>query len=330
MIKIFYNKNLVYKKELLDKFPDAKEVNGIMECPAVDCWYLEKNVLLRDTLDFNFVPPNSERQCLLAFTNKNSKGLYFIPKTVDFDSIKEIETDMFINAYDVFFLSCGELIADEMYEKLQEHCPRVKRIKDVLGIYNAHKEAARQSSTPYFYVVDADVEVCKSFNFEHTVQPYEFDMISIWHCKNSVNDLEYGHGGIKLLPTFLFDNQGPNDLDITTSLSKTIRVIPELCGIHNINFTPFNAWRTAFREGVKLQIDVIKNASKESESRLRTWTTKGISKKYGSYVVLGAREGKKYALKFSNDPNALRIINNTGLLYEKFTDCFPNIKDLKL
>ena len=233
-------------------------------------------------------------------------------------------------SYDVFFLSCGELIAEEMYKKLQEHCPRVKRIKDVLGIYNAHKAAALNSNTPYFYVVDADVEVFKSFNFNHTVQPYEFDMITIWHCKNSVNDLEYGNGGIKLLPKFLFDVYSSNALDITTSLSKTLRVVPELCGIHHINFTPFNTWRSAFREGVKLQMNVIDNGSKESEDRLRVWTSKGVSKKYGSYAILGAKEGKKYALEHCNNSKALRIINDTGLLYEKFVTCFPNIKHLKL
>jgi len=232
--------------------------------------------------------------------------------------------------YDVFFLSYGELIAEEMYKKLQEHCPRVKRIKDVPGIYNAHKAAALDSNTPFFYVVDADVEVFESFNFDHIVQPYEFDMITIWHCKNSVNDLEYGNGGIKLFPRFLFGVDRINAVDITTSLSKTLRVVPELCGIHHINFTPFNTWRSAFREGVKLQMDVIDNGSQESEDRLRVWTSKGVSKKYGSYAILGAKEGKKYALQHLKDSKALMAINDTGFLYEKFLQFFPNIKHLKL
>lgn len=331
MNKIFYNKNLIYKKELLAKFPEAQEVNDITECPLVDCWYLEKRVMLKDTFELDYKVPTWDRQYLHKFKNRNSRGLYFIPDTVDFDKVKEIESDIFIHVeYDVFFLSCGEPIAGEMYAKLKAQWPKVKRIKDVLGIYNAHKEAAKRSTTPYFYVVDADVEISESFNFDYTVQPYEFDMISIWHCKNSVNDLEYGNGGIKLLPTFLFDADEPTAIDITTSLSKTIRIMPELCGTHHINFTPFNAWRSAFREGVKLQMDVMNNGSKESENRLRVWTSKGVSKKYGSYAILGAKEGKKYALEFFNNSMALRIINDTGLLYEKFVNCFPNIKDLKL
>jgi hypothetical protein len=331
MNKIFYHKDLIYKNELLSKFPNAEQVDDIKDCPLVDCWYLEKHVRLKDTFDVDYTVPTWDRQYLYKFKNKNSTGLYFIPNTVDFDNIREVELDIFNSAgYDVFFLCCGELIADEMYAKLKRQVPTAKKIENVLGIYNAHKEAAKNSTTPYFYVVDADVEVFETFHFDHVIQPYEFDMIHIWHCKNSVNDLEYGNGGIKLLPTFLFEADEPTNIDITTSLSKTIRVVPELCGIHHINFTPFNAWRSAFREGVKLQIDVINSGSTESEHRLRVWTSKGVSKKYGSYAVLGAKEGKKYALENFNNSKALRIINDTGLLYEKFVTAFPNIKYLKL
>ena len=57
---------------------------------------------------------------------------------------------------DVFFLSYDEPFADEHYELLQLVAPHAKRVHGIKGIYNGHKECARQAMTENFYVIDAD------------------------------------------------------------------------------------------------------------------------------------------------------------------------------
>ena len=57
---------------------------------------------------------------------------------------------------DVFFLSYDEPFADENFELLKMFAPHAKRVHGIKGIFDAHKECARQSKTGHFYVCDAD------------------------------------------------------------------------------------------------------------------------------------------------------------------------------
>ena len=72
---------------------------------------------------------------------------------------------------DVFFLSYNEPFADEHFELLKIKAPHAKRVHGIKGIFNAHKECAKQSMTTHFYVVDADAIIESDFNFDYTPSP---------------------------------------------------------------------------------------------------------------------------------------------------------------
>ena len=333
MIDIFYQKNSRTASIILEKYPDAIPVNSIEDCYSTKyCWYVDKDIILDKNFTTNFKLEESEELYIHQFENNGIKGLYLIPYRYKFkkDNYGEFNNKKIIATsavfytsvnYDIFFLSCGEPFAENHFQLLKNRFPFVRRIDGVKGIYAAHKVAAITSSTEYFWVVDADVLVSDQFYFNYKVQPQEFDVVHIWHSRNDINDAVYGNGGIKLLPKFLFDIEHIGKVDITTSLSDQIKILPEVAAIHTIGKNPYVAWRSAFREAVKLtlQDDV------DSRARLQTWMTKGLSKSNGGYAVLGAKAGNKYALSNSLDTLKIAKINDYAWLHSQFKEAYPKL-----
>jgi hypothetical protein len=222
--------------------------------------------------------------------------------------------------YDIFFLSYNEPNRWENWEILQRRFPNAKIIDGVSNIYLSHKLAAEQSSTDHFFVVDADNEVLDSFDFNYFVEDYDFDLVHIWHSRNEINDLEYGNGAIKLFPKILFEST-KSGIDISTSLSNKIKIVPEVASINRFASSPWNAWRSAFRETAKLASGAIKRSDQaENQTRLTAWCTKGLDRKFGEYVIPGANAGAKYGFENKENQDALSLINNWSWLYEQFND----------
>jgi hypothetical protein len=79
---------------------------------------------------------------------------------------------------------------------------------------------------------------------------------------------------------------------------------------------PFSTWKSAFRECVKLSSKLITNQDdKETEERLRTWTTVGCE-----YSIAGALAGASYGNANKNNIVALNKINDYDWLSSKFTE----------
>jgi hypothetical protein len=87
----------------------------------------------------------------------------------------------------------------------------------------------------------------------------------IFHAHNPVTELTYGHQAMIAYNKKLVLNNAGTGLDFT--LDNAHEVVPILSGTADYAYTPWMAWRTAFRECVKLrgQTDV------ESQYRLRKW-----------------------------------------------------------
>ena len=109
---------------------------------------------------------------------------------------------------DVFFLSYDEDFADENYELVQLIAPHAKHVRGIKGIFNAHKECARQSLTKNFYVIDADAILERGFyfDFEPSDDIEWWPAVPqtacghVWRSRNPINGLVYGYGGVKLFP----------------------------------------------------------------------------------------------------------------------------------
>ncbi len=225
--------------------------------------------------------------------------------------------------FDIIFISYQEPNADENYYKLLDRFPRAKRIHGVKGIHQAHIEAAKLSTTDMFWVVDADAVVEPTFNFEVEQFPehdtYTKSIVRVWRSRNPINDLEYGFGGVKLLPKQMTINMDLTKADMTTSISPSFKAMPEVSNITDINPDPFNAWKSAFRECVKLSSKTITGqVNEETEYRLQVWCTKGADRPYGKYAICGAQAGKEFGTANKNNPDQLRLINDFDWLRSEF------------
>ena len=223
--------------------------------------------------------------------------------------------------YDMFMITYNEPNANENYARLKDKYPNLKRIHGVKGIPNAHKAAAEICETDMMWIIDGDAEVLDSFRFDYEVPLSEKDAVHVWRSINPINDLEYGYGGVKLLPTELTRRLDVSRVDMTTSISSKFKKMERISNITAFNTDPFNTWKSAFRECAKLASSVIKNAHADTEHRLNVWCEVGELERYGKFAIEGARAGRDYGKKYSGDTKALDKINDFEWLKEKFNEC---------
>ena len=219
--------------------------------------------------------------------------------------------------YDIVFISYKEPNADANWKNLVQRFPWAKRVHGIKGIHNAHIAAAKKCYTNMFWVVDGDAEILESFDFTYTTKKTYH--VHVWRSRNPVNNLEYGYGGVKLLPRFATIEMDTSKPDMTTSISKHFTPMTDVSNITAFNTDPFNTWRSAFRECVKLSSKVIdRQKNEETMLRLNTWKTVGIDKPYGKFALLGAEQGEQYGIDNQNNLENLYKINDFDWLLEKF------------
>ena len=217
------------------------------------------------------------------------------------------------NLFDVVFLTYNETTAEDNWNRLEAVCPRAKRVIGVKGIYNAHAAAAAITQTEMFYVVDADAYI-KDFKFDYVPLVQDRGTVHIWHSHNPVNGLEYGYGGVKLFAKAHFEDLKEQVIDVSTSLGA-VKVIPQVACETRFNTDPFNTWKSAFRECVKLSSKIILNQDNtETENRLTAWTTIGCQ-----HSIAGARAGVEYGTANKDNVSTLEKINDYEWLSNQFT-----------
>ncbi len=223
--------------------------------------------------------------------------------------------------YDIVFISYYEAEARQNFDDLYKRFnsigvlgDRVKHVKNVKGIHNAHYEASKLANTSYFFVVDGDAVITQDFTFDYYTQVE--DIVHVWKCKNPINDLVYGYGGVKLLPTLLTRSMDKTTVDMTTSISDKFEVVNEVSNITKFNTDEWSTWKSAFRECAKLASKTIDRQEQgETDERLKTWTTVGHDRPFGKYALAGATAGMEFGLSSGSD---LRLINNFDWLKEQF------------
>lgn len=251
--------------------------------------------------------------------------IFLVPKKCKISEtnfpVKAVDLKCFREIFDIIFISNGEDNAEENWEHLVSRFPTAKRVNKVRGIFQAHYEASKIASTRFFYVVDADAVVLPSFNFDKFVPKWDFDKVFIWRSQNSITGLEYGYGGVKLLPKFIFELVKHNTyVDITTSLSPKISVEETVSNITNYATTGYVAWRAAFRECTKLASSVILNSDTKTTERLEQWCTHKNVHPYSKFSIAGALAGKKYGQENAGNIPALAKINDYEWLQSKFKE----------
>jgi hypothetical protein len=221
--------------------------------------------------------------------------------------------------YDIIFISYNEPQADENFARLKARFPYAQRVQGIKGIHQAHIAAAKKAFTKMFWVVDADAQILDTFNFDHVVSEYDLENVHVWRSINPINDLEYGYGGVKLLPKSLTQNMDVSKPDMTTSISSLFKAMPEISNITAFNVDAFNTWKSAFRECVKLASKTIdRQDDTDTNYRLNVWCTRGLDRPFGREAIEGAVQGKQYGLENKDNNESLKLINDFDWLRERF------------
>jgi hypothetical protein len=221
--------------------------------------------------------------------------------------------------FDIIFISYNEPTAEENFLKIKERFPLVKHVKGVTGIHQAHIEAAKRSFFEMFWVVDADAIILDSFKFSYIPPDHQRDHVHVWKSINAVNKLEYGYGGVKLLPKKLTLNMDTTNPDMSTNISPYFLPMQEISNITAFNTDPFTTWRSAFRECCKLSSRVISGQTEsDTLNRLDTWCTVGIDQPYGKFAIKGALAGRKFGQDNAGNKPALSSINDFKWLSDQF------------
>lgn len=229
-------------------------------------------------------------------------------------------------SYDIVMITYNELNSADNYNNLASRFSNVKRIHKVKGIHQAHIAAAEICTTDMMWVVDGDAEILEDFCFDYVVPDNEKQFVHVWRSKNPINDLEYGYGGVKLLPTEMTKNMDLSKPDMTTSISRHFKKMDAISNYTRFNTDEFTTWRSAFRECCKLASAVIdRQKQNETNNRLQVWCSDyGKDRLYGSAAIKGAKEGKEYGLKHAGDRHALARINDFDWLSNKFQESKNN------
>jgi len=207
---------------------------------------------------------------------------------------------------DVVFISNGEVNADYNYEKLKFYVGdrnRIQRVDRVPGRVAAYHAAAQASTTPWFFAVFAKLEVDHLFDWSWQPDRLQEPKHYIFHARNPINGLEYGHQAMIAYNKQVVLNNPGTGLDFT--LDSAHEVVPILSGTAYYHNDPWMCWRTAFREALKLRAatDV------ESQYRLKQWLKPCEPRDdydYARWSHIGAEDAVEYYESVNGDFAELR------------------------
>ena len=205
---------------------------------------------------------------------------------------------------DIVFIENGESIASKNFDKLCGQVTtlpnRLHKISGVNGRVAAYHAAAAKSTTPWFFAVFAKLSVKPNFDWSWQPDRMQQPKHYIFHAFNPVNGLAYGHQAMIAYNQDLVLNNPGVGLDFT--LDSAHEVVPIDSGTAWYADSAWSAWRTAFRECLKLKASL---PNVENEYRLRQWLTKGEGWN-GEWSVCGAEDAVEYYNSVNGDFAELR------------------------
>jgi len=242
-----------------------------------------------------------------------------------------------LSEFDFVFLSYDEPNAESLYAELVNLIPWAKRVQGVKGFDAAHRACADVADTEFFVTVDGDNRIDEQFfNVKLNISDGQDDHAWTWAGRNHVNGLVYGNGGLKLWSKAFVRNMHSHE-NSSNSASKVDfcwdAKYHEVFGTYStsmINGSPYQAFRSGYREGVKMSLD---NGNKVSPAdfakkiwifnlhKLLIWCSVGADVENGIWSIYGARQGAYDCNLTDNDYTMIRD-------YDWFTDLWHRVKDL--
>lgn len=270
---------------------------------------------------------------LVSFSAGNS--LILAPKDVKTHLKTQLYDYPYIDKQEVYadpipniiFISYDEAEADSNYKALKKKF-NVRRLHGVKGMNLALEKAAKRSKTHWYFAVFAKTIVHPDWTFDFRPDYLQEPKHYIFYAHNEANDLTYGYAGIIAYNRDLVLERRQFGVDYTMSFPHA--VIPKVSAIARIGATPYQAWRSAFRECAKLAQIHEETQCLETQHRLNVWLTRaqGPNKEW---ILRGARDGLDFYQANSQNPTALKSAFDWDWLLAKFTSLYnsPDNPEIK-
>jgi hypothetical protein len=250
---------------------------------------------------------------------------------------------------DCIYLSYDEPQKEEFWIKIKNMIPWVKRVDGVKGSDAAHKAAGRWSMTERFILIDGDNMPDESFfnlQLDFTDKDPKYKKAQFrWKAINAINGLRYGNGGMsswtKTYVEEMQTHEHQKDGDLARvadfcldSADNLYWAMYDCYSTTYPNYTPFQAWRAGFREGVKMclnrgavpTIDEFKETvASRNLNNLTIWHNVGADVDNGIWAIYGARLGTWYTMLTDWDHTNVQWFDNYLVLWEEHKNKNPEI-----
>ena len=305
------------------KHTDDSHVNQVKQCKLVDPLIVFQNDDYQGSLPA--VPLwRAKTKTVTPLTTRGTTVI--VPRQAivevqeqlwDYEFIDKTHQTVQDKPLDIVFIDNGEVNREENFQHLNKvvNTNTIHRVSNVKGRVAAYQAAAKVSTTPWFFAVFAKLEVDKDFDWSWQPDCLQQPKHYIFHARNPINGLEYGHMAmIAYNKKLVLSNDAPG-LDFT--LDQAHEVVPILSGQANYADDEFMAWRSAFREVIKLKHSLKQQPDVETEYRLRAWLTKGEGTK-GQWSMLGSKDAVDYYEEVNGDFDLLKLSYDWQWLNERY------------
>ena len=305
------------------KHTDDSHVNQVKQCKLVDPLIVFQNDDYQGSLPA--VPLwRAKTKTVTPLTTRGTTVI--VPRQAivevqeqlwDYEFIDKTHQTVQDKPLDIVFIDNGEVNREENFQHLNKvvNTNTIHRVSNVKGRVAAYQAAAKVSTTPWFFAVFAKLEVDKDFDWTWQPDCLQQPKHYIFHARNPINGLEYGHMAmIAYNKKLVLSNDAPG-LDFT--LDQAHEVVPILSGQANYADDEFMAWRSAFREVIKLKHSLKQQPDVETEYRLRAWLTKGEGTK-GQWSMTGSKDAVDYYEEVNGDFDLLKLSYDWQWLNERY------------
>jgi len=251
---------------------------------------------------------------------------------------------------DCIYLSYDEPQKEEFWLKVKNMVPWAKRVDGVKGSDAAHKAAGEASDTERFILIDGDNMPEESFfniQLDFTnVDPIFKKAQFRWKAVNNINGLCYGNGGMsswtKEYVANMKTHEHQTDGDVTRiadfCMDSTDNIYWAMWDCYSTtypNYTPFQAWRAGFREGVKMVLnrgavpsvdDFKETVASRNLDNLTIWQNVGADVENGVWAIYGARLGTYMTLLTDWDAKNVQWFDNYIEMWEKYKNDDPAVE----
>lgn len=247
---------------------------------------------------------------------------------------------------DCIYLSYDEPQKEEFWLKIKNMVPWATRVDGVKGSDAAHKAAGEASTTERFILIDGDNMPDENFfnlqlDFTDKDPTYKLAQYR-WRAVNAINGLRYGNGGMSSWTKTYVANMKTHeksDGSDTTAVDFCMDSSDSLYwAMHDCysttypNYTPFQAWRAGFREGVKMVLDrgakpsiddFKERVATRNINNLTVWHNVGADVENGIWAIYGARLGTYLTLMSAWDHANVMWFDNFPEMWEESKNFDP-------